>query len=55
MEILEEDNEDDGDVGDEDEGWYRQSTLKLFFKAKEDEDKSSCTPKSLRPPAKVSL
>lgn len=55
MEILEEDNEDDGDVGDEDEGWYKQSTLKLFFKAKEDEDKSSCTPKSLRPPAKVSL
>lgn len=49
MEIPEE-NEEDGE-GDE----YKQSTLKLFFIATEDEDKSSCTPKSLRPAEELPL
>lgn len=50
METLDEHKEDDGD---EDEG--KQSTLKLFFIAAEDEDMSSCTPKSLTPPATAAL
>jgi hypothetical protein len=54
-EILDEDNDEDGDDDEDDDG-YKQSMLKLFFMATaEGEERSSCTPKSLRPPENVPL
>ena len=54
METIEEDKEEEGE-GDEGEAEDKQSMLKLFFMATEDEDKSSWTPKSLSPPTAVAL
>lgn len=54
IETRDEHNEEDGE-GDEANDDGKLSMLKLFFIAIEDEDRSSCTPKSLSPPTTVPL
>ena len=54
IETRDEHNEEDGE-GDEVDEEGKLSMLRLFLIAIEDEDKSSCTPKSLSPPTTVPL